>query len=368
MKVTALFVSAFVAASLGMPLETLVQHERRSDAHGGAGMVKLRAAEPSAAVPVRIALAQRNLDRGMELLLAVADPDSPTYGRHYTQQQVADTFAPTQESIDAVRQWLVSAGIPDRNVQLSQNRGFLDFETTVGGLEALLQTSYHVYEDKRTASQHLGADDYHLPASIAAHVDYVWPAVASRRVKSAPAAAVSPKDGTGSLTPEEIKAIKADPLTDCTKYVTPACIAAMYNIPPAPRTVSPKNALGVFEIDYEMYKQSDLDLFYETVAPDIPKGTGPKVDLIDLASAPSPDQAGGEAAMDFDMAIPIIYPQATELYQVKEGFHQFLEAVDSSYCDKGTSDDCGTFTPTTVISFSWGGEEDPRTVPETKAS
>ncbi len=88
----------------------------------------------------------------------------------------------------------------------------------------------------------------------------------------------------------------------------------------------------------------------------------------DLAQNPSTDNAVGEAALDFDMAIPIIYPQGTELYQVKGAFHEFLEAVDSSYCDKDTKDDCGTFTPTNVISFSWGGLEDPRSVPETKVS
>lgn len=363
MKIAALCLSAFVAAALGMPLETMVvQHEKRVN---GANLVKLGTAQPATTVPVRIALSQRNLDRGMDLLLEVADPDSPKYGQHYTKQQVVDIFAPAQESIDAVTQWLVEAGIPERSITLSQNKGYLDFETTVGNLESLLKTSYHIFEDQKTSSQHLGADSYSLPVNVAPHVDFVWPAVASSQVK---AAIVAPKSSVRSLSASEIKKIEADPMTNCSNYVTPACITAMYNIPPAPKTANPKNVLGIFEIDYEMYKQSDLDLFYKTVAKDIPRGTGPKVDLINLASNPSSDNAVGEAALDFDMAIPIIYPQGTELFQVGGGFHEFLEAVDSSYCDNGTKDDCGTFTPSNVISFSWGGLENPKSVPEVKVS
>ncbi|TQV99889.1 hypothetical protein V2A60_005317 [Cordyceps javanica] len=365
MKLAAIFASTFVAASLGMPLE-MVQHEKRPGSGGSrAAMVKLGAAQPSTTVPVRIALAQRNLDRGMDLLLAVADPDSPTYGRHYTHQQVVDTFAPAQESVDAVRLWLVEAGIPEGGIALSRNRGYLDFETTVGTLASLLKTSYHIYEDSKTSAQYLGADSYSLPAGVAPHVDFVWPAVASSQVKAAKAA---PGASTVArpLNQSEIRAIEADPLTDCSLYVTPACIGAMYRIPPAPKAVNPNNALGIFEIGGEMYKQSDIDLFYQTAAQNIPKGTGPKVDLINLASSPSPDDAVGEAALDFDMAIPIIYPQGTELYQVASGFRDILDALDSSYCEKGDSSECGTFTATNVISFSWGGSESDGSLAEKK--
>lgn len=103
----------------------------------------------------------------MDLLLEVADPDSPKYGQHYTKQQVVDTFAPAQESIDAVTQWLVEAGIPERSITLSQNKGYLEFETTAGSLESLLKTSYHIFEDQKMSSQHLGADSYSLPVNVA---------------------------------------------------------------------------------------------------------------------------------------------------------------------------------------------------------
>lgn len=150
----------------------------------------------------------------------------------------------------------------------------------------------------------------------------------------------------------------------------------MYNITDG--TLADKsNRLGIFEIDDQKYAQKDLNQFYKSFAPSIPAGTGPKVDNIDGGSAPGPvSGAGGEADLDFDIAIPIVYPQGTELYQTVANnddiFNTFLDAVDGSYCTRsaygetgddptvdGTTPDeqCGAFTPANVISFSYGASE-----------
>lgn len=162
----------------------------------------------------------------------------------------------------------------------------------------------------------------------------------------------------------------------CKEALTPACIKALYNITDG--TLSdPSNRLGIYEADEQKYSQEDLDQFYATYAPSIPKGTGPKVDSIDGGTAPAPASgAGGEADLDFQIPIPIIYPQGTELYQTvvqnNDIFNTFLDAVDGSYCTFSaygeTGDDpeidgvteneqCGTFTPANVISFSYGTAE-----------
>lgn len=141
--------------------------------------------------------------------------------------------------------------------------------------------------------------------------------------------------------------------------------------------------MGIFESDDEYPSQEDLTAFFGLFYPDIPSTVGPKIDLIDFGSTP-PDSANavGEAALDFDMAYPIIYPQGTELFQSKDNFNpyngtvgffnQFLDAIDGAYCvtksHNETGDDpvvdgptpneqCGTFKPTNVISFSYGWSE-----------
>lgn len=170
----------------------------------------------------------------------------------------------------------------------------------------------------------------------------------------------------------------------CSNYVTPKCIQALYNIPPGKHS-NPKNKLGLYESDDEYYRQQDLGVFFALFDPKIPSSYAPKIDLIDFGTTrPNASNAEGEAALDFDVSVPIIYPQEIELFQAKDNFgpsptnssefllgifNTFLDAVDGTYTSFSshgeTGDDkdvdgvtpneqSGTFTPTNVISFSYG--------------
>lgn len=122
----------------------------------------------------------------------------------------------------------------------------------------------------------------------------------------------------------------------------------------------------MFEALGDVYSQEDLNQFFSIASPNIPKGTGPDLDLINGATAPNrPEDAGGESDLDFDMAYPIIYPQKITLFQVRTDsdiFLAFLDAIDGSFCDKNNGDRdpnemCNTFDVTSVVSMSYGGNE-----------
>jgi tripeptidyl-peptidase-1 len=157
----------------------------------------------------------------------------------------------------------------------------------------------------------------------------------------------------------------------------------MYNITKGTLS-NPNNRLGIYEDDDEEPEQSDLDQFYAEFAPEIPASIGPKIELIDYGtSRPNASNAVGEAAIDFDMSQPLLYPQSTTLFMTHDNFYvinstedgifnQFLDAVDGAYCystshgetgDDPTVDgvtpneECGVFIPTNVISFSYGWPE-----------
>lgn len=133
--------------------------------------------------------------------------------------------------------------------------------------------------------------------------------------------------------------------------------------------------MGIFETVDNVYSQDDLDQFYSEAPANVPKGTGPKINLINNATAPYPSsQAGVESDLDFEMAIPIIYPQKSTLYQVSylppknssqyyDVFNDFLDAFSGPYCqddgDSGSGKDCNELAPPAVISISWGSAEDP---------
>lgn len=64
------------------------------------------------------------------------------------------------------------------------SKGFVDFTATVGQLESLLHTNYHIEENSQTSKRFMGVDNYHLPRDVANHVDSVYPAVTVNPVKS----------------------------------------------------------------------------------------------------------------------------------------------------------------------------------------
>lgn len=163
----------------------------------------------------------------------------------------------------------------------------------------------------------------------------------------------------------------------CDTYVTPRCISALYQIPPT-KLANPNNTMGIFETEGDVYSQEDLNQFYAAAAPGIPKGTGPIIHLINGATAPNPpSSAGTESDLDFEIAIPIIYPQKTSLYQIQYPgnagyknfnyiFNDFLDAFSGPYChdngDEGSGKECNDLTPPNVLSVSWGDSEDPSLV------
>jgi tripeptidyl-peptidase-1 len=96
-----------------------------------------------AVLPVRIGLAQNNLDKGHSSLMDVADPRSPNYGKHWSAEKVRDHFAPSMESVNEVMEWLKSSGVPSHRVTHSKSKGWLAFDAQTHEVEDLLKASYH---------------------------------------------------------------------------------------------------------------------------------------------------------------------------------------------------------------------------------
>ncbi|CEJ94486.1 hypothetical protein VHEMI10012 [[Torrubiella] hemipterigena] len=180
MKIAAIFLSAFVTAALGVPMGTSVVHEKRSQLPSH---LSKRSAESDVVVPVRIALKQRNLDKGMDLIMDVSDPESKNSGKHYTQEQIVELFKPSEDYVNTVRDWLVKAGIPADQITLPNSQSCLGFHTTVRQLSKMLNTEYNFYVDSETDNEHFGTEQYALPATIADHADFITPGASAMRVR-----------------------------------------------------------------------------------------------------------------------------------------------------------------------------------------
>ncbi|KAL2070575.1 hypothetical protein VTL71DRAFT_13601 [Oculimacula yallundae] len=393
-------VSAFAAQVAAAPFSSSqVVHERRD--YIPKKWIKRSRVDRDIELPIRIGMTQSNLDKGHDLLLEVSHPTSKKYGQHYSAEEVADIFAPSQKTVDAVHEWLVSAGIAAEKISQSVNKQWMQVDASVLDLESLLDTEYHEYEHTDSGKTTLACDKYHVPSHIQEHVDYITPGTKlfSSHRRPNPNSEIDKRtfgvtSGKGGYLPPLLKelgmtieALLAIPeLLVCGTAITPACIQTLYNVT-KPTKSAKGNELGIFEDLGDVYSQTDLDLFFLTLAQSIPLGTHPTLKAVDGAVAPvSVLQAGPESDLDFQVAYPLIYPQNTILFQTDDPVYEanytfqgflntFLDAIDGSYCSyvdpldppypnpsnapgayKGKLQ-CGVYKPTNVISISYGGGE-----------
>ncbi|MCJ1306671.1 hypothetical protein MMC25_000314 [Agyrium rufum] len=328
--------AAFCLTCSAAPLTSKhVLHEKRDgELHQ---WVKRDRAYSDYVLPIRIALRQRNLEHAESFIYDVADPSSPNFGRHWSAEKVANTFAPHPETRKTVINWLVESGIDPSRLSLSTGLNWVQFEGTVEEAERIFATKYWSYEHTETGGYRLACDDYSLPEHVQKHVDFAMPTIQL--------------DG---LKPVANLAHSAELLTDvadgatlgslpCGTLVTVACLRKLYNFP-AGTTAAANNQIGIGEwADY--LNEPDLPTFFKNfTSPEIPAGTRPQFIAIDgglRANATTVSQFSGvESALDIQTVYSITYPQKVRLYQVGDGinvdsvgtFNIFLDALDASYC------------------------------------
>ncbi|KAM0805168.1 peptidase S8/S53 domain-containing protein [Usnea florida] len=376
-----------------------VVHEKRS---GSSAWSPMQGAKPDGRItlPVRIGLTESNLDQGDAILMGVSDPTSEKYGKHLTAEQIIEQFAPQPETINAVQNWLVSSGIEPNRISLSRGKNWLNFDANISEVEGLLKTEYKVYQHT-TGQNHIACDDYSVPEELSQHIDLIMPTIhfdtkivgdpQHSNQKRDPAFLPGNTDNNGWL-PKKGKTILgpgADPdvapqpfaLSTCNTQITPDCLRALYNFT---NGTLAKSSYGIVEYTPQAYLQSDLNLFYSNLAREIPSGNAPIFDSIDGGVDQTTTQSfndNGESDLDLQYAIALVYPQKVTLYQAGDlvegaSFNNFLDAIDSSYCTSGGGDnpnydatypdpnsggyksqDCGRYTPASVISTSYGSNE-----------
>lgn len=219
--------------------------------------------DPNSIIPVRIGLKQSNLDSGYDRLMDVSHPSSRNYGKHLSAARVRELFAPAEETVDAVKKWLVFAGVDASSIKGYENKGWLAIDMPAWQAEELLSTEYYEHDSKDGIR--IGCEDYSLPASVSSHVDYIKPGVKmspplkKRVVKRDwphpswpspphghphPQPGWQPPPGVYGLPPE---------LQHCGVNITPVCIKALYHIPNATYS-DPANVMGLYET-YDAFSQ-----------------------------------------------------------------------------------------------------------------
>lgn len=272
MRYTLLTLGTLAASVIAAPSSTHVLHEKRDTLpFGWERHEKLPSHE---VLPMRIGLTQSNLDKAEEFLMEVSHPSSPKYGQHWSSKQVAETFAPSRESFDAVLMWLKSSGISPERISRSQSMGWLTFDATVAEAENLLKTQFFMHKHT-TGKPHVGCDDYSIPEFVQPHIDFITPTVhfdtkipqgrhrekrdipLEKRAPPTVAAAGVPvvskaavhkiTDPNGGYLPKkgadvDIQSIITE-LENCDEFIVPDCLRALYRFPPNV-VATPGNSFG----------------------------------------------------------------------------------------------------------------------------
>jgi subtilase family serine protease len=113
------------------------------------------------------------VDRLSDLVAQVSTPSSSSYGKYWSLQQIADTFAPPSTTVDEIVAWARDALSP-ADVSVTLSRDFVTIRTTVGAIERALSCTMHSFQHKSRAITRIRTrNTVRLPPSIAAHVHVV---------------------------------------------------------------------------------------------------------------------------------------------------------------------------------------------------
>lgn len=245
-------------------------------------------ADSSATITLSVALARQNLDQLEAKLLALSTPGKATYGQWLDLDDINEQFPLADET--AVVSWLKEAGV----TQIAREGGLLNFATTVGTANQLLNTTFSVY--KSGSTQKVRTTQYSIPDRLTGTIDLISPTVFFGKSNAARSAAVRasqiPKDSTRSSS------------SDVCEYITPACLKEQYSIDYTPEASSGSRVgFGSFLGESALY--SDLDLFTQYF--DIAEQNFTVV-TINGGINNQEDDPDGEADLDVENIVGISHP------------------------------------------------------------
>ena len=117
------------------------------------GWVKIRDADPSQQIRLRIALEQPNLPQFEQTLYDVSTPQNPLYGRHLSREELKHLMRPRAESTSAVLDWLRASSVPDADVEDAGE--WINCRTNVSTAEDLLRAEFAIYKNLNTNVERL---------------------------------------------------------------------------------------------------------------------------------------------------------------------------------------------------------------------
>jgi len=314
-----------------------------------------------------LALKQSNIDTLHSEVMAVSDPQSDSFRKYWTADQVREHFAPQQETIDTVIQWLEQNGFTSDNDRVSmhsEHSSTVKVRVSCSEANALLNAEYVFYENTETGRSHLRVKDgmYHVPESIYDHIDFIRPTIRfplRDHIKDKKKLDISellsvPESGSASLEvniPEGVDTVDtvdvvANRLTSSDSYNTPSTLYDLYgvrsNLVSQLQSSSVHQSLASFNMDY--WSDDDLEMAFDT----LDYIGGNSLDQMTRDPSGTPSGHSSEATLDTQYITAVGAGLSTTVYYVDDDEDPFTALAENIM----SSDD-----PPSVLSISYGADE-----------
>lgn len=233
------------------------------------GWTRIKSAEPTENIRLRVSLKQQNLDQFYDSLLQVSTPSHPQYGKHYQGHELQSLLRPSDEASATAISWL-----QDNNVTDVQDDGdYLMFRTTVGTANTLLDTQFDWYKGE-DGMQMMRTTRYSVPQEVAAHINFVQPTTRFGTAKRLTSHVNimdtgAPAEGTSKWVsaPDNLKVDAANAVDPaCNTAVTPQCLFQLYNVNFKGNPAG-GNTAGYASFVGESARFTDMTMFEQVYAP-----------------------------------------------------------------------------------------------------
>lgn len=216
---------------------------------------------PNHSFKLRIHLRNRNVQSFQEKVLNLSTPGHPTYGQHMDRETVNNYLAPLPESFQLVQEWLEYKDA----LNVTVNNDWVILDTTIGEVEKLLDTKYHVYEHNETGQLVLRTLAYKLPSSLHSHVDLVAPTIKFSTPSAHRSTLVDwPHEESQSVGP---KILENGISAACNTSITIDCLKDLYNLRNFTASSNPANQFALAGFLEEYAQHDDLQKFLSTYEP-----------------------------------------------------------------------------------------------------
>jgi tripeptidyl-peptidase-1 len=206
------------------------------------GWKKLRDADPSQSLKLRIALEQPNTAQFEQTLYDVSNPEHVLYGKHLTRDELAQLMAPRAESTSTVLSWL-RENVAESKIE--DDGEWINLRVTVSEAEHLLDAKFAVYGYLDTDVEKIRALEYSVPENVKEHITFIAPIIRFGQPKAQRSEVFEVVDAT--TAPVTAAAIPPQSLnvTACNATITPECLRALYKIGSYQAAPSKNSLFGV---------------------------------------------------------------------------------------------------------------------------